>query len=59
MIVLKDSGSQRWKHGGPPKTNVNIHFLNFLFILDQGWPDFFGRGPNLKTIFHRGPHYWK
>jgi len=24
--------------------------------LDQGWPDFFDRGPNLKNIFHRGPH---
>ena len=24
---------------------------------DQGWPDFFDRGPNLKNIFHLGPHF--
>ncbi len=23
----------------------------------QGWSDFFDRGPNLKIIFHHGPHY--
>jgi len=32
--------------------------VKFILIV-QGWPDFFDRGPNLKTIFLRGPHYWK
>jgi hypothetical protein len=30
-----------------------------LIMLDQGWPDFFDRRPNLKIIFHHGPHYSK
>jgi len=27
--------------------------------LEQGWPDFLDRGPNLKTVFHCGPNYSK
>ena len=35
-----------------------IEYITFISLY-QGWPDFFDRGPNLKTIFHLGPHYLK
>jgi len=41
-----------WK---PQQPEVKLSF----YAICQGWPDFFDRGPNLKTIFHHGPHYWK
>jgi hypothetical protein len=30
-----------------------------ILKIDQGWPEFFDRGPNLKIIFHLGQHYSK
>jgi hypothetical protein len=43
--IILYSGSQRWKHGGPPKTSTNIltvHHIPFLVPLIQCISTFFG-----------------
>jgi len=48
--------------GGRPGKSISSlfyeHILHIYSVL-QGWPDFFDCGPNLKTIFHCGPHNLK